>query len=60
MKTSILFALLFAPGGVALLAQGPTSATLPTGQLLSESGPTFRTGDNQLSSPLTLIAYGDQ
>jgi hypothetical protein len=60
MKASILFALLFAPAGVALLAQGPTSATLPTGQLLSEPGPTFKIGDNQLPRPLTLIAYGDQ
>jgi hypothetical protein len=60
MKASILFALLFACAVVVLLAQGPTSFTLPTSQLLSEPGPTFRIGDDQLSQPLTVIAYGDQ
>jgi len=45
---------------VVLLAQRPTSATLPTSQLLSEPGPTFRIADDRLPSPLTLIAYGDQ
>jgi hypothetical protein len=60
MKASILFALSFTSAGVALLAQGPTSFTLPTSQLLSESGPTFRIADNQLPSTLTVIAYGDQ
>jgi len=60
MKASILFALLFAGAGLAFLAQGPTSSTLSTGQLLSEPGPTFRIGDNELPRPLTLIAYGDQ
>lgn len=44
----------------ALLAQNPTAATLPTGQLLSEPGPTFRVADSELPAPLTLIAYGDQ
>jgi hypothetical protein len=44
----------------SLLAQGPLSSTLPAGQLLSEPGPTFRIGDDQLPRPLTLIAYGDQ
>jgi len=60
MKASILFAFLFVAAEVAALAQGPTSATLPTSQLLSEAGSTFRINDNQLPSPLTLIAYGDQ
>ncbi len=35
------------------------AADLPTGNLLSQSGPTFRVGDNQLHSPATFIAYGD-
>ena len=60
MKTSIEFALLFAVAMVGLFAQAPTAATLPTDQLLSEPGPTFRIADNQLPSPLTFIAYGDQ
>lgn len=53
-------AILFATGVGALLAQGPTAATLPTGQLLSEPGPTFRIAAGELQTPLTLIAYGDQ
>jgi hypothetical protein len=59
-KASIFGALLFAAIGIALFAQSPTSSTLPTSQLLSEPGPTFRIGDDQLPKPLTLIAYGDQ
>jgi hypothetical protein len=57
MKASILFVLLFT---CALVAQGPTSFTLPTSQLLSEPGPTFRISDDQLPRLLTVIAYGDQ
>jgi hypothetical protein len=60
LKASILFAFLFAAPAIAALAQGPTSATLPTNQLLSAPGPTFQIADNQLPNPLTLIAYGDQ
>lgn len=37
-----------------------SAATLPTNDLLSEPGPTFRFPDNQLSNPLTFVAYGDQ
>ena len=33
---------------------------MPTSQLLSEPGPTFRIADDQLPNPQTLIAYGDQ
>ena len=58
MKAPILFTLV--TGALMLHAQGPTSFTLPTGQLLSEPGPTFRIGDEQLPSPLTVITYGDQ
>src|SRR5271169_6097741 len=49
-----------------LFAQTPapqprtTAANLPTNELLSESGPTFRIADSQLPDPLTFIAYGDQ
>lgn len=49
---------------VALLGQTPTPrhpdpASLPTGGLLSEPGPTFRISDGQLGSPPTFITYGD-
>jgi len=44
----------------ALLAQPFTAATLPTNQLLSKPGPSFAFEDNQLPSPVTVIAYGDQ
>jgi acid phosphatase type 7 len=66
MKPWIEFAIvcgaLLAPPFAPLLAQSPTptSFTLPTGQLLSEPGPTFRISDQELPAPLTLIAYGDQ
>src|SRR5580704_10936474 len=67
MKTSIPVAILTAASLALLLAQTPatppalpTSATIPTGQLLSEPGPTFRIADSQLPTPLTFIAYGDQ
>lgn len=60
MKASILFA----AAAVALLAQSPatppTAATVPSDQLLSEPGPTFRIADNQMRNRVTLIAYGDQ
>src|SRR5271166_5128241 len=60
MKTSIPFAILTAASLAAVFAQAPTAATLPTSQLLSEPGPTFRIADNQLPNPLMFIAYGDQ
>lgn len=59
MKT-IRFVFLLAAAASGLSAQPPTAATLPTDQLLSEPGPTFRIADDQLPDPLTLIAYGDQ
>jgi hypothetical protein len=37
-----------------------TAADLPTDNLLSSPGPTFRIDDRQLPNPLTFIAYGDQ
>jgi hypothetical protein len=60
MKTSIVLMFLLTGAVVGLRSQGQTSATLPTSQLLSEPGPTFRIGDDQLPNPLTVIAYGDQ
>jgi hypothetical protein len=60
VKARILFILLLAGALVALFAQRPTPESLPTSQLLSEPGPTFRIGDDQLPTPLSLIAYGDQ
>ena len=37
-----------------------TAATLPTSDLLSEPGPTFRVTESELSSTPAFIAYGDQ
>ncbi len=36
------------------------AADLPTSQLLSESGPTFRASDGELKAPVKFITYGDQ
>lgn len=61
MTSRFPFALLLAAANLTLLlAQQPTAASLSTDTLISEAGPTFRIADNQLSDPLTLIAYGDQ
>ena len=51
---------------LAFFAQSPeprqrvTAASLPTGELLSEPVPALRFEVNRLTSPLTLIIYGDQ
>jgi hypothetical protein len=45
---------------LACVAQQPAPVAPPTTELLSGPGPTFRFTDQQLASPLTLIAYGDQ
>jgi hypothetical protein len=37
-----------------------TAATLPTGDLLSEAGPTFRVDVSEAHGPVSFIAYGDQ
>ncbi len=42
----------------AILGQN-NAATLATGELLSQSGPTFKVTDTDIRSPLTFIAYGD-
>ncbi|MGD1097195.1 MAG: metallophosphoesterase [Bryobacteraceae bacterium] len=60
MEVSIRLTLLFPATLVALFAQAPTAASLPTDRLLSESGPTFRIDASQLPNPMTVIAYGDQ
>ncbi|MBV9033105.1 MAG: metallophosphoesterase [Acidobacteriaceae bacterium] len=44
--------------GTYALAQNH-AMDLPTSNLLSEPGPTFRIPDNQLHSPAAFIAYGD-
>lgn len=49
-STRILFAAAFLASPLPFFAQ----------DLLSEPGPTFSIPDNQLPSPLTFIAYGDQ
>src|SRR6185312_7211930 len=49
--------------GVYVRAQNSqtfTAATLPTGDLLSEPGPSFRIDSRDLPDQPTLIAYGDQ
>jgi len=43
-----------------LFAQERASTRLSAEGLLSEAGPTVRIADDELPSPLTLIAYGDQ
>jgi acid phosphatase type 7 len=53
MKAAIAVVILLSAIVGGLLAQAP-------GQLLSEAGPTFRIADNQLPTPLTVVAYGDQ
>src|SRR5436190_24196116 len=65
MRIAILLVLLMMAATLAFFAQTPkpqrvTAAMLPTGELLSEPGPAFRFEDNRLTSPLTLITYGDQ
>jgi hypothetical protein len=59
---SILLLLVLAPAFLLRSHHGPpyTAATLPTGDLLSEPGPTFRWSDSPLPSPLTVSAHGDQ
>lgn len=49
-----------APQGQPQTPRPFTPATLPTAQLLSEAGPTFRFADASLPDPLTFILYGDQ
>jgi hypothetical protein len=55
-------ALSFAAYALAQTQPAPprvTAATLPTSQLTSEPGPTFRIADSDLPSTPTIIAYGD-
>ena len=52
--------LLTAAVGLAQPAHEADPIALPTSQLLSEAGPTFRIADQDLPSPLTFILYGDQ
>jgi hypothetical protein len=44
---------------VAGCALAQNAASLPTSQLISEPGAAFRIPDSELSSPATIIAYGD-
>jgi hypothetical protein len=44
---------------VAACALAQNSASLPTSQLISEPGAAFRIPESELSSPATIIAYGD-
>ena len=60
MRAAIVFTLWLAAAPLACFAQRQTAATLPTGQLLSQPGPTIRIDELALPDPLTLIAYGDQ
>lgn len=60
LRARLAFVLSLACAGAAsvLLAQNHAS-DLPTSQLLSQPGPTFTVKENELRSPLTVIAYGD-
>ncbi len=44
---------------IAACAAAQNAASLPTSQLISEPGPTFRIADSELSSPVKIVAYGD-
>jgi len=44
----------------SLAQQTYTAATLPTSDLLSEGGPTFRISEGEMSVQPSFIAYGDQ
>ena len=44
----------------SLAQQTYTAATLPTNELLSEAGPTFRISDGEMAVQPSFIAYGDQ
>jgi len=60
MRTLLRILFVAAAGALAFSlveAQSFTSYTLPTGDLLSEAGPTFRIAQTNV---FTLIAYGDQ
>ncbi len=54
----LLLSAIFALLGACVWAQNH-AADLPTGNLLSQPGPTFRVPDGQLHSPVTFIVYGD-
>jgi Calcineurin-like phosphoesterase len=66
MRRAIPLVLLGLVAGLAFLGQTQesrqrmTAATLPTSQLLSEPGATFRFEDDRLTSHVSLITYGDQ
>jgi hypothetical protein len=62
-RTLLIFAACVASTLLYIRAQNPsryTAATLPTADLLSESGPTFRAADSELAPQPAFIAYGDQ
>jgi acid phosphatase type 7 len=61
MKHTLLFIITSAAllGQTAPPQKHADPASLPTSGLLSEPGPTFRISDNQLTTPLTFITYGD-
>jgi hypothetical protein len=55
----VRLALLLAATNLRILWAQPVD-TPPADGLLSAAGPTFRITENQLTEPLTLVAYGDQ
>src|SRR5271165_1778904 len=55
LLTGLVFPLL-----VQTACSQQTAADLPTSQLLSQPGPTFRVAESQLHLPVTFITYGDQ
>ena len=65
IQASTLCALVLCAGGVVLAQEPPapkrlTPMTLPTDQLISSPGPSFRFEGRALPDPLTFIVYGDQ
>ena len=60
VKTNATLALsLYCSLACAALSAQTHAADLPTNNLLSEAGPTFRVSDAELGSKVTFIAYGD-
>ena len=59
MKIKTALAFLYCLFACATVSAQNRAADLPTNNLLSESGPTFRVSDAELGPKVTLVAYGD-
>src|ERR1041385_8701761 len=58
--TIVVLAVSFAVTFYGQTTSERAAAALPTDQLLSEPGPTFRVDESASNNPLTVIAFGDQ